>query len=1033
MEDRRRELEELRLRALEAAAESGVALGGARLARAEPAARELVRLAPLREAGHRLLMETLAARGEPGEALAAYEQLRVILRDELGTTPGAAVRTLHERLLAGDEPAARVAPTAAAQPVPLPALLARERGEFVGRGPELDRLQRAWDAARAGSRRLVFLAGGPGIGKTRLAGELALAAHGGTVLYGACQEEALVAYEPFVEALRHYARARSLDGVLDRLGPGGGELARLLPEPARQPPHERDAAPEDPETGRYLMFEAVSALLTHAAEQAPLLLVLDDLHWADRSTIQLLRHVARAQHEAALLIVGSYRDMEVSPEHPLFELLADLRRDGLFERLTLDGLDRRSVETLISSQSGQAASSELVRTVHSETEGNPFFVEEVVRHLIEAGLMFERDGPAGARVTPDRIGVPEGVKEVLARRLARLSERCREVLSGAAVLGREFRFDLLPAMTGADEDAVIGSLEEALGARLVVEEEEGLLYAFTHALVRETLYGELSAPRRQRTHARAARAIEESTTFADDDGRVAALALHYRLAGATVDSAKGIAYSLQAGEQARRLFAWDETAAHWEGALTLMERAGAEPAERARLLVALAVIYAVLGNLARQIAHLERALALYVELGDDEQAARVHSRLGMAFSLIDSIYAEHLDIGQAFDHFDAARSTLDRGPVRTARGHVETGVATALTYRLEIGPGSEAAGRAMAIAEELGDEALWAGAAEAYGWHKIVGGELAEGFEAESRAFEAADRGRRPLLAWMASNIRGQMTWGLGDPDAAQAFFEPMLELSYAGQTAYGQQVADGIGRCHMSRGELEPARALLADAKSTWISHSLQPLIDLWDGHWDRAEALAARVLETSRRTGNRWDEWASQHLAGRVLLLRDEPERAVEVLERARRIVHDGGARYFELWVLPDLARAEAKSGRVDEARAHLARCYEIMDAGEDWRGRRAIVDVAGAVVLSAGERPDEAGARFQGAVETLRGFELVAEEADALEQWGLALASAGDGAGAAERLEAAAGVYRRHGAGEAWLERLRRDARAHGVGAP
>ena len=167
------------------------------------------------------------------------------------------------------------------------------------------------------------------------------------------------------------------------------------------------------------------------------------------------------------------------------------------------------------------------------------------------------------------------------------------------MLGREFHFDLLPAMTGADEDAVIGSLEEALGARLVVEEEEGLLYAFTHALVRETLYGELSAPRRQRTHARAARAIEESTTFADDDGRVAALALHYRLAGATVDSAKGIAYSLQAGEQARRLFAWDEAAAHWEGALTLMERAGAEPAERARLLVALAVIYAVIGNLAR--------------------------------------------------------------------------------------------------------------------------------------------------------------------------------------------------------------------------------------------------------------------------------------------------------------------------------------------------------------------------------------------------------------------------------------------------
>ena len=280
-------------------------------------------------------------------------------------------------------------------------------------------------------------------------------------------------------------------------------------------------------------------------------------------------------------------------------------------------------------------------------------------------------------------------------------------------------------MAEIDEESLIGALEEALGARLVVE-EEGSVYAFTHALVRETLYGALSAPRRQRMHARAALAIE-AVEGSDHDARIAALALHYRLAGPAVDPAKGIAYSLRAGERARQLFAWDETAAHWAGALALMERAGTEPAERARLLEALAVVCAVLGDLARQIGYLERALGLYVELGDDERAAQVHSRLGMAHSLIDSIYAEHLDIRRAFRHFDAARSVLERGPVRTARGHLETGVATALTYGLRIEPGIEAASRAIAIAEQLGDEALWAGAVEAYGWHKIVAGELTEG------------------------------------------------------------------------------------------------------------------------------------------------------------------------------------------------------------------------------------------------------------------------------------------------------------------
>jgi DNA-binding SARP family transcriptional activator/tetratricopeptide (TPR) repeat protein len=1030
VEDRRRELEELRLRALETVAEAGVALGGAQLAGAERAARELARAAPLREAGHRLLMEALAARGEVAEALAAYEELRMLLREELGMAPGAAIRALHERLLAGEPVRTRPAPAPATpQRVPLPALLARERGAFVGRERELESLRRAWHDACAGRRQLALLCGGPGIGKTRLAGELAREAHAnGTVLYGGCQEEAFVSYQPFVEALRHYARSGSLDGALPRFGAGGVELARLIPELAQQLPHGRETARDDPETRRYLMFEAVSALLSDACDRAPVLLVLDDLHWADRSTLQLLRHVVRAQNEAALLILGSYRDLEVAPEHPLPELLADLRRDRLFERLSVEGLDRRGVETLIASHAGQAAPSALVQRVHAETEGNPFFVEEVVRHLIETGVMFGPGGRWSSSLTPGRLGVPEGVREVLARRLARLSQTCRGVLAQAAVLGREFPYDVLAAMAEIDEESLIGALEEALGARLVVE-EEGSVYAFSHALVRETLYGALSAPRRQRLHARAALAIE-AVESSDHDARIAALALHYRLAAQTVDPAKGIAYSLRAGERARQLFAWDETAAHWAGAVALMERAGTEPTERARLLVALADVSAVVGDLAPQIGHLERALDLYIELGDDERAAQVHSRLGMAHSLIDSIHAEHLDIRRAFRHFDAARSVLERGPVRKARGHLETGVATALTYGLRIGPGIEAASRAMEIAEQLGDEALWAGAAEAYGWHKIVAGELTEGFAAQERAFEAADRGQRPLLAWMALNIRGQMSWGLGDPDAAQAFFERLLELSYAGETAYGQQLADGVGRCHMSRGELAPARALLSDAKPTWITHSLQPLIDLWNGDWDRVETLARRVLETSRRTGNRWDEWASHHLAARLLSLRGQPERAAESLERARRIVDDGGARYFELWVLPDLARAKAETGRLDEARVHVDRCREIIAGGEDWRGRRGIADVAEAMVLGFEERPEEADARFGSALDTLRHFKLVTDEADALQQWGLALARAGERSRAAERLEAAADIYRRHGAGAAWLKRLEGDTRLHGV---
>jgi tetratricopeptide (TPR) repeat protein len=279
----------------------------------------------------------------------------------------------------------------------------------------------------------------------------------------------------------------------------------------------------------------------------------------------------------------------------------------------------------------------------------------------------------------------------------------------------------------------------------------------------------------------------------------------------------------------------------------------------------------------------------------------------------------------------------------------------------------------------------------------------------------------------MACTTRGQLTWGLGDPDTAQVWFERQRDLPYAGGTSYRQEDADGIGCCHVSRGELAAARRLLTDARPAWISNSLQPLVDLWDGNWERVDALARHVLETSRRTGNRWDEWASHHLAARVLELRDQPARAADELERARQIVQDGGACYFELWVLPNLARTLAQIGRLAEARAHTERCTIIIAAGEDWRGRRGVAETADAVALSFEGRPDEAEYRFASAIATLRQYHLLIDEADALHQWSLALDRAGDHDRAAEKLNAAAELYQAHGAGQPWMRRVQASTRA------
>ena len=999
-EARRREIEELELEALELLARGGLGLGGAELASAERASRELIARSPYRETGHRFLIEALAAGGNAAEALRAYEELRVLLREELGASPAPEVQALHQRLLAGEDAVAAAEPTpapaAAAPRVALPSVLApRGSSAFVGREPELAALRAAWCEARDGNRRLALVAGEPGIGKTRLLSELAREAQpDGTVLYAACQEEALVSYQPFVEALRQ----------------AGAALPQIA-EPAG-----------DPEAQRYLLFEATSALLDELADRAPLLLVLDDLHWADRATLHLLHHLVRAPRQAPLLVVGAYREAEVDAEHPLTSLLADLRRDRLFERLSLDGFDEDTVGELIALHAGYEASSGLVGTVHARTEGNPFFVEEVMRHLIETGVLFERGGRWSSALTPDEIGVPEGVREVLGDRLGRLSEDCRTALTAAALLGRGFRFETLAAMEVLGEEALIAALEEAVAAQLVVETDGSGAYEFTHALVRETLYARISGPRRQRLHAAAARAIEAVAA----EPPIASLALHYRLAGAAGDPERAIAYSAQAGAEARQVAAWDEAAAHWEGALEVMSRAGGREPERAALHVALGEMMGLAGNLGRQIANFEAALSLYEDLGEEERTAQVHSRLGGAHSLIDSIYADHLDIGVAFEHFEAARAVLEKGPPRKSLGHLEAGIATALTYGVEIERGIEAGDRAMAIAEELGDELLWATGAESGGWHRIVAGELEKGFAQQEAATAVADRERRSLLAWMGLNIRGQMSWGLGAPDEAEAFFERHTNLPYAGKTDYRHETADGVGRCCFSRGELAAAHRLLHDARPAWVTHSLKPLVDLWEGRWEEAEALAARTLATSRRNGNRWDEWASHHLAARVERLRGEGERAAASLRSALPIVASGGAIYFELWVQIDLVRVETENGRLAAAREHLERCREIIGNGDDWRGRAGQVELAAAVLAAAEGQADEAEAGFVAALAILERQRLLGDRADALHQWGRALAAAGARPEAAEKLEAALELYRDHGAGAAWTSRVEADLR-------
>lgn len=461
------------------------------------------------------------------------------------------------------------------QTVPLPPLLCRpEAVPLVGRDAELVQLQAALDGAGAGDQRAVMVGGEPGIGKTRLAAETARAAHaGGTViLAGRCDEDLGVPYQPFVEALRHLAD-HSGDGDLSaRLGRYGGELARLVPELSQRGLGLSPPLSSDPETERYRLFDAVAAWLGATSSADPVLLVLDDLQWATKPTVLLLRHVLRSPEPMRVLVLGTYRQTEVEGT-PMAELLADLRRQPGVEQLVLEGLDQTAVSDLVAAVAGpdvDTGEPELAPAIHDQTGGNPFFVGEVVRHLAETRPL---DGGRWTATSLPELGVPEGVRAVVGQRLSLLSEATTRLLETASVIGLEFEVRLLRAASGDDDDAVVSALEEAAGARLVEDVPgRGLRQRFLHALLRATLYDGISKARRAQLHRRVGEAIE-SIHAAKLDEHLPELARHYA-AAVDGESAKAATYLQRAGDRSLALLANHEAAGFFGQALDFVDLAG---------------------------------------------------------------------------------------------------------------------------------------------------------------------------------------------------------------------------------------------------------------------------------------------------------------------------------------------------------------------------------------------------------------------------------------------------------------------------
>jgi DNA-binding winged helix-turn-helix (wHTH) protein/tetratricopeptide (TPR) repeat protein len=558
---------------------------------------------------------------EEGSLARAISSLRRVLgstadgRDYIQTVSKRGYRFIsHVRETTDDE----LDGTRLGRAIPLPpSLLVPPAVDFVGREAELGQMEDVWQRAKGGHHQLLLVTGEPGIGKTRLALEFARrrGAEGSTVLVGYNDEENLVPYQPFVDSLAWYFRhcpTADLRAQIAAAG-GGAELGPFVPELRLRIPNLPQPPAGDPEGQgqRYRLFEAVAAMLAVASQARPMLLVFDDVHWADKPTLLLLRHVIRSSRTAPFAIVATYRESELGRTHPLAEMLITLRREPRVTRLALRGLDVAHVSALVDSIIGPDAPSQLPQVVMDSTDGNPFFATEMLRHLNESGAIAIVSGMVGRTFEAADLGLSEGIKEVIGRRLSRLSESCNRALSVAAIIGRAFDATLLEAAADLPESELLDALEEATRAQLISESQEATgRFEFMHALIRETLYSELSSPRRAKLHRRVADAIER---FAQNlpNPPVAELAYHFSQAASIGAADKAIDYATRAGDRAVDGLAHEDAARLFDVALHSLEFMPAGP-DTERLRVDLhtrrARSFDALGQWALEVRELEAAL-----------------------------------------------------------------------------------------------------------------------------------------------------------------------------------------------------------------------------------------------------------------------------------------------------------------------------------------------------------------------------------------------------------------------------------------
>ncbi len=718
------------------------------------------------------------------------------------------------------------------------------RTPMVGRQSEAEQLRQALERASNGQGALVTLAGEPGVGKTRLARETISQARerGFLALVGNCYEgEGVRPFSPWVEILDATARVAPKETLRSLLGDEASEIAKIYPGLRRLYPDLPPPLELPPEAERGYLFDCFRDFIERSSELQPLLLVLEDLHWADEPTLLLLQHLAQRVAQFPLLIVATYRDVELDVARPLASSLRELVRERLVERISLGRLSFSAVSEMLAALSSREPPADLVAAIHGETEGNPFFVEEVYEHLDEEGRLFDDQGQWRDGLTLEDLEVPEGVRLVVGRRLERLPEDGRRILATAAVIGRSFSYSLVSAACEAEPDLLLEDIEAAEALHLIERTKSAspreARYQFGHELIRQTLLQGLSMPRRQQIHHQVAEAMEALYAGALDE-HAAAMAHHLYQAGAMIEEDRALHFFTLAADQALAAGGFEQAVEQLDLALSLR---AAERAQQIDLLWKRGRARKSLGLFAEALADWKQALTLCEQGADPATVARISWDLSLQLGwqaepaeMVEESQRGLRLVGEA------------QGPER-CRLLAMAGMALAFDRQFEEGDALIA--EAIPMAESLGDPALLGHArlmSSYIYWHSMRMPQLVSNSEQAIEILKGTND-PRSLIDARAYLAFGKLAMGCSNVDTSE-FEEAALRLGSHGDHYIFLMVR--AQSAWMQSADIDRFDGLIEEAfglpDMPWhlFARGWRGLAAFWRGDWETAYELLAEAV---------------------------------------------------------------------------------------------------------------------------------------------------------------------------------------------